>query len=52
MDGTYVDQFGNGHLESPQGITTTPTHILVADNDNDRIHVFDLDGNHLPPLMK
>ena len=58
-DGNYVSQFGgssnvggvrnsgNGEFNTPRGITTNSTHILVADTFNNRIQIFDLDGNYL-----
>ena len=49
---TFADTIGStgpddGKFNSPYGITTNSTHILVADSGNDRIQIFDLDGNHL-----
>ncbi len=56
--GTHVTTIGNpansisgssldGMFDTPSGITTNSTHILVADTYNHRIQVFDLDGNYL-----
>ena len=47
--GAFVNMFGNSGedndlFDNPQGITTNSTHILVADSDNHRIQIFDLNG--------
>ena len=53
---TYVSTVGpaslimgqdNGQFNVPRGVAVTPTHILVADSNNNRIQIFDLDGNYL-----
>ena len=39
---------GNGmELSSPYGITTTLTHLFVADSGNHRIQIFDINGNYV-----
>ena len=58
LDGTHVSTIGNpsnsrtgssldGQFNTPSGIMINSTHMLVADTKNDRIQVFDLDGNYL-----
>ena len=57
IDGNYVAQFGgtgtgyggsgSGEFNYPRGITTTSTHIYVADSQNHRVQVFDIDGNYV-----
>ena len=37
---------GNGQLARPVGATTNDTHLFVADSENGRIQIFDLDGNY------
>ena len=38
---------GNGQFARPVGITTNDTHIFVADSENGRIQILDLDGNYV-----
>ena len=59
VNGTYVSTIGgtgpgfggygtaNGEFERPQGITTTATHIFVADTNNNRIQIFDINGTYV-----
>ena len=56
LDGTYVKRFGSETspnfpqaLSSPRGITILPDthHLLVADSHNDRLVLFDNDGQYL-----
>ena len=59
VNGTYVSTIGgtgpgfggygtaNGEFEQPQGITTTATHIFVADTNNNRIQIFDINGTYV-----
>lgn len=53
LDGTYVKRFGSETsanfpqaLSSPRGITVFPDthHLLIADSNNDRLVLFDDDG--------
>ena len=55
LDGTYVKRFGSETspifpqaLSSPRGITTfsDTRHLLVADSHNDRLVLFDEDGEY------
>ena len=55
LDGTYVKRFGSETspnfpqaLSSPRGITVLPDthHLLVADSHNDRLVVFDDNGEY------
>jgi DNA-binding beta-propeller fold protein YncE len=55
LDGTYVRRFGSETssvfpqaLSSPRGITAFPdtNHLLVADSHNDRLVIFDEDGEY------
>ena len=45
-DGTVPPADG-GFNFAPRGITTTSENILVADTNNNRIQIFDLDGTYL-----
>ena len=38
---------GNGELGDPRAITTNNTHIFVTELDNDRVQIFDTDGNYV-----
>ena len=38
---------GNGEFDIPYGIATTPMSILVTDLRNERVQIFDLDGDHI-----
>ena len=53
LDGTYIKRFGSETssafpqaLSSPRGITTLPdtNHLLIADSHNDRLVLFDENG--------
>ena len=43
-DGTYVKQFGVGHLSYPWGVTLNNKQVYVADSGSNRISVFTLEG--------
>ena len=44
MDGTFVKQFGVGHLSYPWGVTVNNKQVYVADTGNHRISIFTLEG--------
>ena len=44
MDGTFVEQFGVGHLSEPWGVTVNNKQVYVADYGNCRISIFTLEG--------
>ncbi|XP_065914826.1 E3 ubiquitin-protein ligase TRIM71-like [Dysidea avara] len=45
LDGTYVDQFGNGYLSHPAAVTTDLNgFVLVGEEGNQHISVFNKDG--------
>ena len=58
-DGNYVAQFagtgpghnglgnGAGEFNFPNGLTINSTHLFVADSENDRVQIFDHDGNYV-----
>ena len=43
-DGTFVREFGAGHLSAPYGVTVHNKHVFVAEGGNHSISVFTLDG--------
>ena len=43
-DGTFVNQFGVGHLSIPLGVTVNNKRVHVADSGNRRISIFTLEG--------
>ena len=45
MDGTFVKQFGVGHLSNPSGVTVNNNQVYVADSGNNRISIFTLEGH-------
>ena len=45
MDGTFVKQFGVGHLSNPSGVTVNNKQVHVADSGNHRISIFTLEGH-------
>ena len=44
MDGTFVKQFGVGHLPNPWGVTVNNKQFFVAESGNHRISIFTLEG--------
>ncbi len=38
---------GDGEFRHPRGVAVTPSKVYVVDRDNNRIQVFDLDGNFI-----
>ena len=45
LEGQYVREFGSDHLKRPRGLTVTSDgSVLVADEDNNRVAVFDKKG--------
>ena len=46
-DGTFVNQFGVGHLSNPYGVTVNNKQVYVADSGNCRISNFTLEGQLL-----
>ena len=44
MDGTFVKQFGVGHLSYPWGVTVNNKQVYVTDSGNHRISIFTLEG--------
>ena len=47
MDGTFVKQFGVGHLSYPSGVTVNNNQVYVADTGNHKISIFTLEGQLL-----
>ena len=46
MEGQYVREFGTDQLKGPYGLTiTSDGSVLVADSNNNRVAVFDKEGN-------
>ena len=46
----HVLSFGSGDtvpFSNPTGITTTPTHIFIVDSSNNRVQIFDINGNYI-----
>lgn len=59
LDGTYVRRFGSETspifpqaLSSPRGITSFPDtrHLLIADSHNDRLVLFDENGEYIDTI--
>ena len=51
----FADKFGSlgeadGEFDIPVSLTTNSTHILVADTNNNRVQIFDLDGMHVSTI--
>ena len=44
MDGTFVKQFGVGHLSRPWGVTVNNKQVYVAGSEKHRISIFTLEG--------